>query len=372
MCMDKYMDKREYWLWLSNVQGMEQPGMKRLLSRFESPQEIYCCSEKQLISSGAVTAEGAARITASKKKFDINRMKEYLHKNSIQFITVDDDLYPERLKNISDKPYCLYVKGKLPAGGAAAAIVGARACSSGGKQLAHRLGERLAQMGADVISGMARGIDACGHRGALDGGGATYAVLGCGADICYPRENIELYENIVSQGGIISEFAPGTRPESFRFPQRNRIISGLSDTVIVVEAREKSGSLITAEYALSQGRDVLAVPGRVTDELSSGCNRLISDGAQLIADIDEIGELMGIGNKNAVCKGHIKNNENLNYVLEKDFEVVYSETDLFPTALDELVSRTGMSTERIHEIVFRLELDGLIYEPAKNYYARKI
>ena len=191
-----------------------------------------------------------------------------------------DKAYPERMRPYPDMPAGIYTKGRLPFEGVpSAAIVGARACSVYGRVQARRYARELAAAGVQIISGLATGVDAAAHEGALEGGGVTFAVLGCGVDICYPKENYPLMRRMLEHGGgILSEFEPGEEPAAWHFPQRNRIISALADLVLVVEARKRSGSLITADYALEQGKSVYALPGRVNDPLSEGCNRLIAQG----------------------------------------------------------------------------------------------
>lgn len=196
--------------------------------------------------------------------------------------------YPERLKEIQGAPAELYVLGRMPEEDRpAVAIIGARDCSEYGRYVASGLGAALARCGIQVISGMARGIDGIGQEAALDAGGSSFAVLGSGVDVCYPAGNRRLYEKLKLGGGILSEYPPGTPPLSHHFPPRNRIVSGLSDVVVVVEAREKSGTLITVDMALEQGREVYVVPGRVTDSLSAGCNRLLKLGAGILLDEGE-------------------------------------------------------------------------------------
>lgn len=196
--------------------------------------------------------------------------------------------YPERLKEIPGAPAELYVLGRMPEEDRpAVAIIGARDCSEYGRYVASGLGAALARCGIQVISGMARGIDGIGQEAALDAGGSSFAVLGSGVDVCYPAGNRRLYEKLKLGGGILSEYPPGTPPLSHHFPPRNRIVSGLSDVVVVVEAREKSGTLITVDMALEQGREVYVVPGRVTDSLSAGCNRLLKLGAGILLDEGE-------------------------------------------------------------------------------------
>ena len=213
----------------------------------------------------------------------------------IRCVRKEDPDYPGRLKELPDMPGCLYVLGDLPGEEPSAAIVGARMCSPYGEEQAFRFGKALAANGVQVISGMALGIDGYAQEGALAGGGRTFAVLGCGADVCYPRAHAELYRQIRRTGGILSEALPGEDPKPWYFPRRNRIISGLSDLVLVIEARQKSGSLITVSLGLEQGRSVYAVPGRIGDALSDGCNALIAQGAGIAvspeAVLSEITEL---------------------------------------------------------------------------------
>ncbi len=197
--------------------------------------------------------------------------------------------YPARFDSLPDKPDLLYVIGELPDDHApSVAIIGARMCSRYGHNTAFTFGKKLAEKGVSVVSGMALGIDGAAQEGALAGGGKTYAVLGCGVDVCYPRSNTNLYNQIPGHGGILSELPPGTKPLRYNFPLRNRLIAALADVVIVVEARKKSGSLITVDYALEQGKSVYAVPGRVGDALSDGCNFLIAQGAGIAWSVDAI------------------------------------------------------------------------------------
>lgn len=359
---DTNEEQRKYMLWLHCATGISDIKKRKLMEFFKVPREIYECDEKRLSLSKVLTEEEIQLIVSSRKYFDIEERLEYMEKHKISFFLEHDKDYPEKLKNIQNPPFCLFVKGRLPRGKRSVAIVGARACTNYGRQLARKIGKDMAMLGVDVIGGMARGIDTYGHRGALEEGGSSYGIMGCGADICYPYENIEIYEEMAKKGGIISELPLGSEPKSWNFPKRNRIISGLSDLVIVVEARKKSGSLITAEYALNQGVDVMAVPGRVTDVLSEGCNSLIRDGAYVFTDTEDIKDILKIQN--------VKKNEIFSKVLEKDFEVVYSKTDLVPVSLQELADKTGFNTGKILEILVKLQLEGLIYEPAKNYYAR--
>ena len=223
-----------------------------------------------------------------------------LEKQGIKVVSVNDRDYPAKLLPYNHRPEYLFYKGRLPdRDKPVVAMVGARACSNYGRKMARALARELSENGVQIISGMARGIDTYSQIGALEGGTPTFAVLGSGVDVCYPTENIELYNDILKNGGIISEYPPGAGPIAWHFPLRNRIISGLSDKVIVVEAREKSGSLITVEWALEQGKDVMAVPGRVGEKLSDGCNCLIRAGAGIITGANDVlNDIQYSGSKN--------------------------------------------------------------------------
>ena len=231
--------------------------------------------------------------------------------------------------------------------------------------MARMFSYRLAAAGVFVISGMALGIDGWGHQGALEAGGETYAVLGSGVMRCYPSCHQNLYESIVRHGGVISEFPVYARAKPVFFPMRNRIISGLSDGILVVEAREKSGSLITADFALDQGKDVYALPGPVTSALSQGCHRLIRQGAGILITPEE---LMDEWNLNRMQIGQ-KNNKN-EKMLESPERMVYSCLDLFPKGIDELMKETELSISELMERLITLELKGYAEEVSRNYYIR--
>lgn len=287
---------------------------------------------------------------------------------SIRFVPYFSDEYPKQLREIPDFPYAIYVKGRLPGEEQKnVALIGARRCTPYGEKYAIDFARALAECGVGIISGMARGIDGMGHRGALLAGGQTYAVLGSGVDVCYPREHIGLYTDILEQGGgILSEQPPGTAPLPKNFPARNRIISGLSDAVLVLEAGEKSGSLITVDMALEQGRDVYALPGPVNSTLSYGCNRLIRQGAGLLLSPDSLIEEWNLKKTRNFCgsKKEIKNEK----TLESTEKLVYSCLGLYPKDLNQLVRETKLDIKDVLEKLISLELQGLICEISKNHY----
>ena len=275
--------------------------------------------------------------------------------------------YPEKLNNYPKMPEILFVKGRLPdRKKPSIAIVGARACSTYGRIQAFRYAKVLSSAGVQIISGMAYGIDAEAHKGALEGGTATYAVLAGGVDICYPAGNKALYERILREGGgIISEQPPGMRARNYFFPARNRIISGLADMVLIVEAREKSGSLITAQWALDQGKTVYAIPGPVNEELSIGCHKLIYDGAGIAYSPEILLRELGMNYENKV-KSDSKNDLGL----ASDLNLVYSCLDLRPKTPDYIVRKTGFSPAQVSNCLVELMLRGLIRESGRHYYVR--
>lgn len=277
-------------------------------------------------------------------------------------ITPEDTRWPKRLEGLKGMPPCLYVRGEIPdEEEKTIAIVGARMCSQYGKQQAFRFAKEMARAGVSVVSGMALGVDGYAHAGALEGGGRTYAVLGCGLDICYPEKNRRLYEEIPKRGGLITEFSSGSKPLGKHFPLRNRIISALADLVLVVEARAKSGSLITADFALEQGKDVYALPGRVGDALSEGCNRLIAQGAGIAVEPSALLEELGISANHRVL-------ENGKRKLAKEEQKMIGEMKKGSHTLEELHQATGYPIPELSSLLVRMQLDGLIVEEGKNIY----
>lgn len=358
----------KYAYWLHNIPGMGNGKIRRLYEDVSCAEEIYHMSLPQLKKMEGITEEDIKSIHKSQKKWDVDKEWFHLMEQGIGFVSLEQAEFPEKIRHIHNPPYALYYVGKLPEENRkTVAIVGARTRSAYGSQVAVELGKVLAQNGIQVMSGLARGIDKDAHQGALEGGGDTYAVLGCGVNICYPKENRYLYHKMIETGGIISEYPPGTQPMSKYFPARNRIIAGLSNCVVVVEAKEKSGSLITAEFAMDQGRDVYAVPGRICDALSQGCNRLIKQGAGALISVEDfLSDLEVLSEINYTQMDFRKN------LLEKDESMVYSLTDFRPVGVATLVEKTGISISRLLEILEKLESLGLIKETFTNYYIRTL
>ena len=274
------INDRPYLYWLVSVPWIGQGPVPKILNAFDSPRQAYEASDEELIKRSG--SKQVSELIRFRKENNIFKKYDDFMSGNMKITFLWDDDYPIRLKNIPDPPIALFYYGRLPENNKlAVAMIGARQCSPYGVKTARELGEELGKNDVNVISGMAFGIDGISQKAAIEAGGYSYAVLGSGADVCYPDSNSDLYEMLKESGGILSSYPPGTPAMSRYFPPRNRIVSGLSDAVVVVEARARSGTLITVDMALDQGRDIYAVPGRLNDELSAGCNGLIGHGAKV-------------------------------------------------------------------------------------------
>lgn len=305
------------------------------------------------------------RVTGEELSRTLNRMK--LH--GIRIVTAEEPEFPQRLLTLPDPPAWLFVRGKFPDENIpCAAVIGARSCSSYGEREAAAVGAFLAKNGIQVVSGMAVGIDGICQRAVLGNGGTTFAVLGSGVNVCYPRENTYLYNQIPEHGGLISEYPIDAKPETWHFPVRNRLISGLADLVLVVEARKRSGSLITADLALDQGKEVYAFPGYRTSPLSEGTNRLIRVGAGIVTSFQDILDVLGLKGTNPENSAQLRENQAAR--LANPEKMVYSAIDLRPKSVDDLIRITGFSQSECLHAVFRLEQLGLICQSSNQYYVR--
>lgn len=359
---------RIYEYWLAGISSLSDQKKIWLQKEYKSAEEVYYIEETELCRLDILT-EKDRKVLRDRRRETWKNMKETWEKlvqEGIWFLTYFDERYPKRLKKIENSPYALYGKGRLPdEASVSAAIVGARGCTMYGERLALEYGKILAQNGVAVVSGLARGIDGAGQRGALNGGGYTCGVLGCGVDICYPREHIGLYMDIQKAGGLVSEFPPGRKPFSSNFPRRNRIISGLADVVLVMEAQKKSGSLITADLALEQGKDVYALPGPVNSPLSEGCNLLIRQGAGILLSPEDLLKELGIQNKRLG-----KKSDKNEIMLESPENIVYSCLGLYPEGMDQLTAETGLPVPELLRTLVSLQMKGLVTEVSRNYYVK--
>lgn len=283
--------------------------------------------------------------------------------NRIEEIPAFDSRFPERLREIPESPGCIYLKGRLPEPvEMTVGIIGARDGTEYGKMVARTLAKELSEYEISIISGMAYGIDTAAHEGALLGGGKTYAVLGCGVDICYPAINKKLYSKIQEEGGIISEYPEGSPPLPHHFVARNRLIAGLSDILIVVEAKERSGTFITVDRALEQGKQVFVVPGRITDPLSRGCNKLLMEGASLCLSKDDILSCFSIeAGKDNEKKPNLKGEE----------KRIYNALDLEGKHIDVLYKELEIPLQSLYSVLVKLEIEGYCESFSSSYYRKK-
>ena len=359
-----------YAYWLANS-GLTVHKLTGLMTEGIGAEELYALQETRMKKIRVLDEKDVGKITQSRRQWDVQERWGKLQEEGIGFVCVEDARYPQKLRRISATPYALYYIGRLPEETRkSVAIVGARTRSAYGSQITGKLARALAQNRMDIISGMAKGIDGTGQRAALNAGGKSYAVLGSGVDVCYPRDHIGLYMDIIEHGGgILSEFPPGTPPLAMNFPMRNRIISGLSDAVLVMEARLRSGSLITADMALEQGKDVYALPGPLDSPLSAGCNHLIQQGAGILLNPKNLLEEWGI-ETNVLCRNTEIKNEKNKKVLESTDDLVYSCVGLYPKNVDQIAQESRVEIRKLMSILVTLELQGYIREITKNYYIR--
>ena len=353
----------DYDIWFSLVKISPKNKLK-LLNEFHDTEKIWYYSihskKTEYLNKNLITVFNNAwneiEIANVKRSIEINEIKSicYYHKD-----------YPKKLKDYDDSPFILFYKGNImPLNeGYNISIVGSRKYSNYGKDVTKIICRDLCANNINIISGMAKGIDTFAHESCLNNEGYTCAVLGSGLDVVYPKENFKLFNNIVQHGCVISEFLPGTPPYAYNFPQRNRIISALSDIIIVIEAGEKSGSLITANLALEQGKDVMAVPGSIFSEESKGTNKLIKDGAFPLTASNDIFNLMGIemrNEKEAVVKCF---NSEIN-------KGIYNIINDIPLHINELIRITNIDIKQLYEVLFEMQIKNEILCLSGNYYVR--
>jgi DNA processing protein len=355
-----------YYLGFSHFLGIGPVRMKALLSYFDDVKKAYFGSKEDIRNViGDIIGQ---RFCLFRDNFDLEKKAKELENKQIFMLFWEDNKYPKELLNISDPPICLYCRGDIDllSGSSVAnspifAIVGTRNPSIYGAQIAKKISSELATAGFTIVSGMALGIDAIAHRGALDVNGKTIAVLGCGVDIIYPAYNRFLYNQIVEKGVVISEFPPGKTVEKGLFISRNRIISGLSKGVLVVEGQDKSGALISARYAGEQGKEVFAIPGPITSSVSSAPNFLIKQGAKMVTTVEDIYEELNI-------KIKPRKKEEIEKLLNEMEKIIFQSLQEKPLSTDDLIGKTTLPTARILNTLSQMELKGIIEKNSEGKY----
>lgn len=364
--MELKLQQKELEFWLASIPVLGPVKTMKLLDFFGSESEIYMAKESILQQVDGISRQDAKWIVESRKDEKIRREFSRMVDAGIRLITIHEQAYPERLRHIHKYPYGVFVKGQLPREEKkSVSIVGARNCTAYGREMAMWFARELSNAGIQVISGMAYGIDGSAHQGALQGNTPTYAVLGSGIDVCYPKEHFRLYEAIGRSGGVISEYTLGMPGKAYQFPMRNRIISGLADAVLVVEARSRSGSLITTDLALEQGKDVFVIPGRIGDPLSEGCLNLLKQGAEPVTSPEDI-----IHNFHLESVGEWRQLTILDTLLDHSQKKVYATLSFEPKHLEQILEETQMLLSEVIGVLFQLEMDGFVRETTKNCYIR--
>ncbi|NLK20749.1 MAG: DNA-protecting protein DprA [Epulopiscium sp.] len=357
-----------YWAWITTIRGIKKDKMIQLINYFKSPEELWHKSKKELKDLSNLSEEELNILDKSKNPNQIKKWLYNLQQKNISYLTINDKKYPSLLKTIPDAPLGIYTKGELPTFEKGfLAVVGPRKCSEYGIRVTRKLVYDLVSKGFGIISGLAQGIDTEAHKATIEADGILVSIVANGVDICYPAFNKKLMESIEKRGTIISEYPPGTKPMPWFFPARNRIISGLSQGIIVIEAEEKSGALITADLALEQGKEVYAVPGSIFNSTSKGTNKLIQQGAKLVMNVEDILEEISI-------KPMDKRENTSQYkdktigTLAMEENLVYDCISFEPSHIDVLSVSIKYPINRLQSILTLLELKGLIKQlPGKRF-----
>ena len=357
------------WLALARVKGLGCVSFKKLVACFGDPTEAFSATPSELAAVEGLQRDAIDSLVGFSQWAEVDNELKRVRSSGVTLVRYTDIEYPERLRAIADPPPVLYVKGAFAASDQRAmAIVGSRSASDYGRRVARDLARGLASYGFTVVSGLARGIDGMAHDTALNAGGRTIAVLGSGVERAYPPEHDKLYQRIAEQGAIISELPIGAKPLAYNFPARNRLISGLSLGVVVVEATEKSGSLITASLATDQGREVFAVPGEVGSSRSRGAHRLIRQGAKLVEAVDDIIEEIApqLVRPAGATLGHRVRQlpQNSSAAVQKIFAILQERS----LQVDEIIEDSGLVAAQVLGILLDLELQGYLKQlPGKVY-----
>ncbi len=352
------MTQTEAWIRLSLVKGVGVENFKLLVNKFGSPRGVIKAPKGELRKlTNSEIAEGIKGCL----DIDVHQSLSLMASLDVKLVPYTSGSYPKRLQDLPYSPPLLYVRGDLGNDEHSIAIIGSRRASCYGKAVAERFARELARAGLTVVSGLARGIDTCAHRGALEEGGRTIAVLGCGIDRIYPSENVYLLREVVKNGACVSEFPIGTQPFAGNFPRRNRIISGLSDAILVVEATMHSGTFSTVQWALEQGKEVFAVPGNITEETSKGTNKLIMDGARPVTSTQDIIDGLDIDRKVSKREPPVMSEEEMK---------VYNSLGNRAVHIDSLVSVLSIPVSRLSAILLALELKSVVKSLPGRYFMK--
>lgn len=360
------MDERAYWLGFHLIPGIGAATIARLIEAFGSLSTAWDADLAAFREAG-VNQKSASRLIEQRDCIDLDKEWNRVQTAGVTLITLAEDSYPALLREIPNPPPVLYIKGEIrQEDETAIGVVGTRRMTRYGSEMARRLSTGLAAAGMTIVSGLARGIDGIAHREAVDAGGRTLAVLGCGVDRIYPAEHRRLSEDVIENGALISQFPLGTGPDAHNFPERNRLISGLSLGVLVVEAPIKSGALITSSCAADQGRTVFAVPGSALSSSSDGPHQLIRDGAVLTATVDDVLQELNLERRQAV----MENRRMLPDATGEEQEILKT-LDGDPRHIDEIAIDTGINISQLSAMLLQMQLKGMVREVGGQHYARE-
>lgn len=350
-------NEKNYIMWLNSLVNINIDTRHKLIETFGSCQELWNATRSDFERTKILSGDKLEYLISSRYKYDIDRELEKLHYSGANFIVPSDKEFPVQLTAMNEPPLGLYVLGKLPNESyPMVSIVGSRRITNYGATVCDKFARELGEAGVTVVSGMAMGVDTIAHKSVITGGGKTIAVLGTGVDVCYPAVNTNLYNEIKLNGCVISEFPLGTRVFRHNFPFRNRIIACISRATVVIEAAERSGSLITANKAIENSRTVMAVPGNITSNLSKGCNLLLRKGGVPVTCTEDILEELGI----KLTKKELKKSEKELIPLAQDEKMLYDCISYEPITADELVEKLNMDTREVTCLLTMLELKGCI------------
>ncbi len=361
--------EKNYIMWLNSLMSISMEHKNSLLEYFGSCRELWDTSRDEITAANILTNEETEILIRSRYKYNMDKELEKLFHSEAEFYIRGEAGFPLPFTMMDDMPLGVYIIGEYPKDAAPfVSIVGSRRITDYGATVCHAMAKELAENGVIIVSGMAMGTDAMAHKGCIEGGGKTIAVLGCGADVCYPVSNTNLYNEIKCNGCIISEFSLGEKPAAANFPYRNRLIAALSSVTVVVEAAEISGSLITANKALDYGRSVMAVPGNITSKYSSGCNKLIAGGCRMYTCVQDILDEIGV----KLDKKSLKNLEKDISPLAPNEKIVYDCIDYEPITADELISKAGVEARELSVILTLLELKGCVRRLSGQKFVRNL
>ncbi len=376
-------DKEYFWYWFVNIKGIGNLTRVRLMERFGHPQYLYDCNLEN--QKDLLTETQMGSISKSREYSRIEDGLKRLVEENIRFVHWESPDYPSRFRNLYDPPYGFYLKGELPdPNRPAVAVVGSRRPSQYGRKVSSMFASELASKGIVIVSGMASGVDSEAHRAALEVSGMTLGILGGGIDSMYPKENWNLYLDMYESGGILSEYNVGIPNRAGLFPMRNRLISGISDFILVVEAGEKSGSLITADQGMEQGKDVYVVPGRITDIMSRGCNHLIAQGASVAESpqsfLDDLrtfcdspkGRHLSLIPEEGSGSEYVNKSISRQPYTAEEHKILEILDEIDAKSFDTILTQTGMSRSDLQHLLFGLEMRSCIVQSQQNMYLKTI